>query len=36
MSINETIRKELPVKHILKEYLGKDYVEDDSNDFDNP
>jgi hypothetical protein len=27
-SINETIRKELPVKHILKEYLGDDYKED--------
>lgn len=27
-SINETIRKELPVKHILKEYLGDEYKED--------
>jgi len=24
-TINETIRKQLPVKHILKEYLGNDY-----------
>ena len=36
MSINETIRKELPVKHILKEYLGNDYIEDESQDFDDP
>ena len=27
-TINETIRKELPVKHILKEYLGSDYTEE--------
>jgi hypothetical protein len=33
LSINETIRKELPVKHILKEYLGNDYKEDE-NTFD--
>ena len=33
ISINETIRKELPVKHILKEYLGDDYKEDQSNLF---
>jgi hypothetical protein len=26
--IQETIRKQLPVKHILKEYLGKDYDTD--------
>jgi len=26
--INETIRQQLPVKHILKEYLGTDYDED--------
>jgi len=31
ISINETIRRELPVKHILKEYLGEDYKEDDNN-----
>jgi hypothetical protein len=31
VSINETIRRELPVKHILKEYLGEDYKEDDNN-----
>jgi hypothetical protein len=24
-NINETIRKELPVKHILREYLGEEY-----------
>ena len=30
-TINETIRKQLPVKHILKEYLGNEYngVEDE-------
>jgi len=35
-SINETIRKELPVKNILKKYLGSDYndvEEDDDDDF---
>ena len=26
-SINETIRKELPVKNILKKYLGSDFQE---------
>jgi len=26
-TINETIRKQLPVKHILKEYLGNDFKE---------
>ena len=25
-SIENTIRKQLPVKHILQEYLGNDYV----------
>ena len=33
-AINETIRKQLPVKHILKEYLGENYlseVEEDVN-----
>ena len=29
--INETIRQQLPVKHILKEYLGNDY-EDEEDD----
>ena len=29
--IQETIRKQLPVKHILKEYLGKDYDTDTEN-----
>ena len=28
-SINETIRQQLPVKHILKEYLGNDYEDDE-------
>ena len=31
-SIQETIRKQLPVKHILKEYLGKDYETDDEEE----
>jgi outer membrane biosynthesis protein TonB len=31
VSINETIRRELPVKHILKEYLGNDYNEEMEN-----
>ena len=31
-SIEETIRKQLPVKHILQEYLGKDYQDDDVNE----
>ena len=30
-SIGETIRKQLPVKHILKEYLGNEYDETDVN-----
>ena len=33
-AINETIRKQLPVKHILKEYLGENYhseVEEEDN-----
>ena len=30
--INETIRQQLPVKHILKEYLGNDY-EDEEEEF---
>ena len=39
-SINETIRQQLPVKHILKEYLGNDYEDDEleeeiSNDITN-
>jgi len=36
-SIGETIRKQLPVKHILKEYLGGDYDEhnDEHNQEDN-
>ena len=36
-SINETIRKELPVKNILKKYLGNDYTDledDDEEDED--
>ena len=32
ISINETIRKEIPLKHILKEYLGDDYIEAKSSD----
>ena len=28
-TINETIRKQLPVKHILKEYLGNDFTDND-------
>jgi len=31
-SINETIRKELPVKNILKKYLGKEFHESDEDD----
>lgn len=31
-SIGETIRKLLPLKHILKESLGDDYEDDDSDD----
>ena len=31
-SIQETIRKQLPVKHILKEYLGKDYETDNEEE----
>ena len=30
-SIGETIRKQLPVKHILKEYLGNEYEETEIN-----
>lgn len=29
-SIHETVRKQLPVKHILKEYLGNDFTDDDT------
>ena len=32
--INETIRKQLPVKNILKEYLGTDYNEEDNNNIE--
>ncbi len=35
-TIGETIRKQLPVKNILKEYLGNDYSEDDNENFDKP
>jgi hypothetical protein len=31
-SIKETVRKLLPVKYILKEYLGKDYMDDNYDD----
>jgi hypothetical protein len=31
-SIIESIRKQLPVKHILQEYLGNDYQDDDENE----
>ena len=31
-SIGETIRKQLPVKHILKEYLGNEYNEEESGE----
>lgn len=30
-SVEEAIRKLLPVRHILKEYLGKDYKDDDGD-----
>lgn len=33
-AIEETIRKQLPVRTILKEYLGKDYTDDDCNEED--
>lgn len=33
-SIVETVRKQLPVRHILKEYLGNDYVDDDDTELD--
>ena len=36
-SINETIRKELPVKNILKKYLGNEYEDEDSEEsFEEP
>ena len=35
-TINETIRKQLPVKHILKEYLGNEFKESIDNDISNP
>ena len=31
-TINETIRKHLPVKHILKEYLGSEFQDNDISD----
>ncbi len=31
-SIEETIRKQLPVKHILQEYLGGDYRDEDADE----
>ena len=31
-SIKETIRKLLPVRYILKEYIDQDYKDDDIND----
>ena len=33
-SINETIRKELPVKNILKKYLGTEYEDEDPDNFE--
>ena len=33
-SIGETIRKQLPVKHILKEYLGSEYSDDEQDDIE--
>ena len=33
--IQETIRKQLPVKHILKEYLGKDYDTEEEDDIES-
>ena len=33
-AIHETIRKLLPVKHILREYLGTDYSDEDGNSSD--
>jgi hypothetical protein len=33
-AIHETVRRMLPVRHILKEYLGNDYTDDDLNDDD--
>jgi hypothetical protein len=35
-TIGETIRKQLPVKNILKEYLGNDYSEEDNETIDKP
>ena len=35
ISIQETIRKQLPVKHILKEYLGKDYDTEEEEDIES-
>jgi hypothetical protein len=32
--IQETVRRMLPVRHILKEYLGSDYKDDEINDED--
>jgi hypothetical protein len=34
-SIGETIRKQLPVKHILKEYLGNEYNDEESGESDD-
>lgn len=34
-SIGETIRKQLPVKHILKEYLGNEYNDEESGGEDD-
>jgi hypothetical protein len=33
-AIHETVRRMLPVRHILKEYLGGDYKDDEINDDD--
>ena len=35
-TIGETIRKQLPVKNILREYLGNDYSEEDNETIDKP
>ena len=35
-NIGESIRKQLPVKNILREYLGNDYSEESNESIDEP
>ena len=34
-SIEETVRKQLPVKHILQEYLGNNYITEETSEETN-